>query len=358
MRWPTWRLSAVGSKPSRCRAVPRPIGRPRRDRCSSRTRPRASRSASRSHGRQWWQTGHRARATCRVAGHEPSPVVLEPRPRCRHGQSGPGGLGRRSAVVTDRTASRCQVRVRSVPSNASVDAERLTRAVAGPLRARSRGRWPTSRRPHRAGSPAIGATRPQQHRGAFALVAADRVRAPVHAVGEVHVQVAGGTEHRGVACCSVPGRRGWRGRRRPGTPRPRRCGPDGLRGTSTLLSRSGRDDPGVTPVEVTRERLQCDSASRDRGRHRGRRVLHGHDAHVDDGGREHGAPPRRCPRSRRRSSNCPTESTAQIEVDRVAEAWPGRCHSNVAFFSMKSKPKSVEVAEPARAPSVSTASST
>ena len=29
-----------------------------------------------------------------------------------------------------------------------------------------------------------------------------------------------------------------------------------------LVEEVGRDDPGVTPVEVTRERLQCDSASR------------------------------------------------------------------------------------------------
>ncbi len=103
--------------------------------------------------------------------------------------------------------------------------------------------------------------RPQQHRGALALVAADRVRAPVHAVGEVHVQVAAGTEHRGVASRRSPV--GMAGRIETAQVSLDFDDP-GAAGAAHehLVEEVGGDDPGVAPVEVAREWLQCDSASR------------------------------------------------------------------------------------------------
>ena len=71
-------------------------------------------------------------------------------------------------------------------------------SLAGPLQ-RSRSVRAAGRDVRISSSPRSGARGPQQHGHALVLVAAHRVRAPVHAVGEVHVQAARWTEHRRVA---------------------------------------------------------------------------------------------------------------------------------------------------------------
>ena len=99
--------------------------------------------------------------------------------------------------------------------------------TAWPARCTGRGpRWARpAGRPASPSRPPIGATGPEQHGAGRPLGPADHVGAPVHAVGEVHVELA--RQGRTWWRCgrSAPGRRGRPGRPRPGRPRPRRSGP-------------------------------------------------------------------------------------------------------------------------------------
>ncbi len=170
-----------------------------------------------------------------------------------------GRGGRRRAVVADpRSGLRRHREVGAVVP--AVDAEAPGRAWPDRCRAQLSRRDAAARGAHR-GDARDRRERAQQHRGAFALIAADRVRAPVHAVGEVHVQMAGRTEHRGVA-----------GGRAPVGVARRVVGPEvrldlddapaAGAAYEDLVEQIGRDLASVTPVEVTVERLQRDSASR------------------------------------------------------------------------------------------------
>ena len=99
----------------------------------------------------------------------------------------------------------------------------------------------------------------QEHRGGVAVLGGDDVGAPVHAVGEVHVQVAGRAEHRLGARASCRGRRGCPRRRTRGTPPPRRCAPraDARRRLvphQQLVEQVGRELAGIARVERPRER--------------------------------------------------------------------------------------------------------
>ena len=201
-------------------------------------RPRASRSASRS---TKVNGGRRVSEPERHSGRRARTIAsrARPRPRCRHGHERPGVTGGGVPSSPIHGFAR-DVRVEVGAVERAVDAERLTelgRATAQ----RGHAVDAAPRRPHLR-DPGERRERPQQHRGAFALVAADRVRAPVHAVGEVHVQVAAGTEHRGVASCRSPVGMAGRVEARPGTPRPRRCGPGGRAAHEHLVEEVGGDD--------------------------------------------------------------------------------------------------------------------
>ena len=102
-----------------------------------------------------------------------------------------------------------QVGAVEVPGDPQGLAE-LGRAVA-----RSRSRRAAGRAAHIASSPASGASARSSTARAVPSVPADHVGAPVHAVGEVHVQPPRRPEHGGVAARSGPGRRGRPGRRSP-----------------------------------------------------------------------------------------------------------------------------------------------
>ena len=103
--------------------------------------------------------------------------------------------------------------------------------------------------------------RTKQHRSSLALVAADRVRAPVHAVGEVHVQVTGRAEHGGVASreAAIRVARGIVG---PEVGLDLDDAPPARAADQDLVEQVGRHLAGVTPEEVAAEGLQRDSASR------------------------------------------------------------------------------------------------
>ena len=109
----------------------------------------------------------------------------------------PGCRGRRGAVVGDQHAAVAGDQVGAV-----VGAGRARgpgTAWPGPLhRSRSRRAAGPRRRASRS-SPSTGASGPEQHGEPVALVAAHRVGAPVHAVGEVHVEMARRAEHGRVA---------------------------------------------------------------------------------------------------------------------------------------------------------------
>ena len=198
-------------------------------------RPRASRSASRS-TRSMVADGSAASRQIGVASDVPPPRMID-----RDRDADAGRLSRidrwRRAVVADPG--------RGLRGDGEVDAvvadgRCRTPGTASPGRCRARCPGgchrgpPSSHRCPRAGASARSSTAVPSP-----SLAAHGVRAPVHAVGEVHVQVARGPEHRGVACGRAPGRRGSPDRAGRGTPRPRRCEPRRVPRTSTLLSRSG-----------------------------------------------------------------------------------------------------------------------
>ena len=106
----------------------------------------------------------------------------------------PGAAGGGVPSSTMRIAPR----TRSTPSCDAVDAERLAEAARARRRGRGRGAPSTRRVAHHV-EPVERRGRAQQHRVRLLARAAHRVHAPVVAVGEVHVQVAGRAEHRRVA---------------------------------------------------------------------------------------------------------------------------------------------------------------
>ncbi len=133
-------------------------------------------------------------------------------------------------------------------------------SFAGPLQSAVSGRMPP-RAALIAPMPASGRERTQQHRDAVSFLAAHGVRAPVHAVGEVHVQVARRAEHRGVAGRQPSvrvARRIVRAEVRLDLDDAGAAGP----ADEHLVEQVGRDLACVAAVEVPAERLQCDSASR------------------------------------------------------------------------------------------------
>ena len=107
-----------------------------------------------------------------------------------------GRVGRRGAVVADpRRSLRGHGEVHAVVP--PVDAERLAE-LRRPAAERSVGSIATSRGAHR-GNARDRRERTKQHRSSSPSWPQTALRAPVHAVGEVHVQVAGRAEHGGVA---------------------------------------------------------------------------------------------------------------------------------------------------------------
>ena len=193
-----------------------------------------------------------ASADIRVAGHaEPPRVLVAPaRARGRCASDTPGASGGGDAVVDDARPARA---TRSVPSSAPVEAERLgeagrARAAVAVARAPSAAASritlePVDRRARRAAAPR-----------AASPPGGDDVRAPVHAVGEVHVQVPGRPEHRRGARRRPAVRVAARVVATRGTPRPRRCAPPDARRrrsscTSTLFSSSRRELERVAVVE-------------------------------------------------------------------------------------------------------------
>ena len=122
---------------------------------------------------------------------------------------------------------------------------------------------PPDARPASRSSPGSGAPARSSTAIALALVAAHGVGAPVHAVGEVHVEAAGRPEHGGVARRRAPV--GVAGRivgAAVGLDLDDPAGP--VAGTSTLLSSSGATSRAVAPVEPSRQprprRLTADHA--------------------------------------------------------------------------------------------------
>ena len=229
----------------------------------------------------------------------------------RHGCSAPGRQadarrlervrGRRRAVVADPHAPVRGHQVGAVER--AVQAERLAQ-LGRPAAQVAVAADPGPGGSHRVEAGERG-QRPQQHGHALALVAAHDVGAPVHAVGEVHVEAAGRAEHRAVArrhaaegvapgiggaavgldlddaarCAPRPP-----GRRAPG---PCRAGRGPGRGdpAGTRPGASGDGGPGSAGAGSGCERSR--QRGPDGGRRRGRRDGARRDRDVGDGGGEH-----------------------------------------------------------------------
>ena len=199
-----------------------------------------------------------------VAGDAPAPRVLGAADRpMRVVWNGSGGGGVPSSPTHDAPVAGDQVARRRTRRRAR------TPGTAWPGRCTGRGRGGPSGGPPASRRARQRRQRPQQHRHALALVAAHHVGAPVHAVGEVHVQAAGRPEHRAVAGRHAPEGVAARVGRRRSTPRPRRCArastPVGSSCTSTLPSRSGASVPRVAPVGVPVERHRRETSGRSVG---------------------------------------------------------------------------------------------
>ena len=205
----------------------------------------------------------------------------------------------------------------------AVDARSIPSAwhsFAGPSRvSRSPGRRSLARS-HRL-EPRQRRQRPEQHRTCRPRRAAHDVRAEVHAVGEVDVEMARRTEHRGVARRPARGTRGGRRRWSPGTPRPRRSArPPRPRARSRFSSSRRYLDESLARDRSTsrlrRRRSWCRqrqraaarrSARRDRARSRTRRAAHATAADAAAAGRP--APDDGAPGSR--SASAPSPSRGQ-----------------------------------------------
>ena len=164
----------------------------------------AARAAARSSGavelgRQREQRGHAGFERWSEPGRAPAPRVLGAGRQADAGAHG-RDVGRRRAVVDDRHAP-----VGGDEVGAVEGAGRARRpGTAGPGRqqvAVAPRRRPASARISSSPAPARP---PAAARPPPPLVAAHRVGAPVHAVGEVHVEAAGRPEHRGVALRHAP----------------------------------------------------------------------------------------------------------------------------------------------------------
>ena len=187
----------------------------------------------------------------RPTGPAPRHVAGRRRPTNRQGRSAaaempdPGGrpAGRRAVASRRRPARRRASAGR--PGRRRRSARSIPRAWhsrPGPRhRSRSSGGAGRASGPRASASrPATGARARSSTAWAVPGRAADDVGAPVHAVAEVDVEVAGRAEHDRGCGPSGPGRRGWPGPRRRGRPRPRRSGPTRPSAvTSSLLSSRG-----------------------------------------------------------------------------------------------------------------------
>ena len=149
--------------------------------------------------------------------------------------------------------------VRSMPSHRR-SMPNAWHSFAGPLQRRGVRADAAARGPHHTDA-REGRECPEEHGSAVSLLAADGVGAPVHAVGEVHVQVARGAEHRGVAGRQAPvgvaRRIVWSQVRLDLDDAGAPCPPD-----EHLVEQVGRDIACVAAIEVAAERVQRASASR------------------------------------------------------------------------------------------------
>ncbi len=167
-----------------------------------------------------------ASETWRIAGHPPPPGLLgghadpDPRPVPGSGRR----LGPVGAQPDPRVAGQ-QVRPVEGPGQARGP------GTAWPGRcSRSRSRRAAGRAAHMASSPRHRGRRPQEDRPGHRLGPADDVGAPVHAVGEVHVQAARAGRTWWRCGRSARGRRARPGPPSPGRPPPRRSGRPARRG--------------------------------------------------------------------------------------------------------------------------------
>ena len=207
----------------------------------------------------------RAAADMRVARDAVAPLVVV---AAAGADADPGAdQTARSAAATPSSTSRIapRARVRSVPSSAPVSPNAWA-SRAGPgqqVTVAARLRSPGAHRLD-PGDAAIAA------RSSTALAVdrarlADDVGAPVHAVGEVHVEVAGRAEHRGVARGHAPVRVARRVVGARGTPRPPRCAPTSSRtpGSSWhehLVEQQRRERERVAGVERARRAVRPSDA--------------------------------------------------------------------------------------------------
>ena len=218
---------------------------------------RTARRSTRSPSRTTWSRARRPPA-CDYRGRE---QVRSPCTNQRHGCSAPAVRPiahavarlrrRRRAVVDDasRRGRRSRGRRRRRPGRGRRP------GTAWPGRCTGRGR--VARRRHATARIVVdpGQRRggAEQHRDALAVVAAHRVRAPVHAVGEVHVQAARAGRTSSRCGSSSRGTRGCRGRSGRSRPRPRRCRADAVAAHEHLVEQVGRDESRVATVEVAVE---------------------------------------------------------------------------------------------------------
>ncbi len=203
----------IGGEPGVERVEDGPRGRPR----SEATAPGGVASA-------WPGVTRRATAHVGVVPDEPPPPVLGATRlgRARSAIDRPGRAGGAPAVVEDPDRAPDQVDHRRDGRGRG----RTPHARRAGPRQRSRSRRAAGRRTASSAVPRSGprpAGAPRRHRRRRR--AGDDVGAVVHAVGEVHVEPARRTEHRGVARRPTAERVAPRIGAIRGTPRPRRSGP-------------------------------------------------------------------------------------------------------------------------------------
>ena len=246
-------VGALRDRPRQCRSSRMSV-RSRGVVLRRRSGGQPARHATASAGRRRGTAGRYA-DTRRLAV-EPEPprrrraVARDPDPRPARGPRASAPAG---APAARRSADRGSVSVGAVvpPSTPSADVSR-----AGP-RARSRGdarrRTPCAAR---ASTPSTTSPARSSTAEASPVGPADEVHAPVHAVGEVDVDVAGRPEHHRVARrpAAVGVRAGVAPRRR--RPRPRSAGPRPVRRAQscTTTRRAGRAPPRAPGGRRTRGR--------------------------------------------------------------------------------------------------------
>ena len=206
--------AAPRARRSSCPAPSRPVlsdqragARPLLERCH----PRVVRGDAVGPAGRWRPSGRRPARTATGSGRRPRrrPRIADPRARAH---------GRCRGVSAGSSHSRGSV-TRSTPFVAAVDAERGGQA-GGPRASSASARARVRRRPRAASSALHDLAGTQQHRRRRARRAADDVGAPVHPVGEVDVEEAGGPEHDLRRAAWARGRRATPGPPRPCRPRP------------------------------------------------------------------------------------------------------------------------------------------